>query len=80
MATSACPPSVMPNSPACLIALMVSVPALANPITLAPEPCACSRNEEKSEVGNGVLTEPTTLPPPFVITASASRCMVCPKT
>ena len=70
----------MPNSPACLIALMVSVPALASPITLAPEPCAWSRNDEKSEVGNGVLTEPTTLPPFLVITALVSRCRVWPNT
>src|SRR5882757_4828518 len=40
----------MPNSAACLIELMVSPPALARPITLAFEVCACSRNEEKSLV------------------------------
>ena len=35
-----------PNSAACLTALMVSLPALARPITLAPEDCACSRKDE----------------------------------
>jgi len=36
------------NSPACLIALMVSPPPLASPMILALEACACSRNDEKS--------------------------------
>src|ERR1044071_8427664 len=44
------PPLTMPNSAACLIELMVSPPALARPITLAFDDCACSRNEEKSAV------------------------------
>ena len=47
------PPSTMPNSAACLIELMVSPPALARPITFAPEPCAWSRKEEKSAVLSG---------------------------
>jgi hypothetical protein len=34
---------------------------LASPITFAFDAWAWSRNDEKSEVGNGVLTEPTTL-------------------
>ena len=34
---------VTPNSLACLMVLMVSAPALARPITLAPEAWACSR-------------------------------------
>src|ERR1051325_841631 len=44
------PPLVMPNSAAALIELMVSPPALARPMTLAFEVCACSRNDEKSLV------------------------------
>ena len=43
------PPLTMPNSAACLIELIVSPPALARPMTLAPDACACSRNDEKSE-------------------------------
>ena len=46
-----CPPWTMPNSAACLIALMVSPPALASPMTLAFDACACSRNDEKSRAG-----------------------------
>jgi len=30
-----CPPATMPNSPACLIALMVSPPPFASPMILA---------------------------------------------
>ena len=37
----------MPNSWACLIALVVSVPAFGASITLAPEPWACSRYDEE---------------------------------
>src|SRR3954466_14595522 len=48
-----CPPFTMPNSDACLIELMVSPPALARPITLALEACACSRKDEKSLVLSG---------------------------
>jgi hypothetical protein len=33
---------------ACLIELMVSPPALARPMTLAFDACACSRKDEKS--------------------------------
>src|SRR3954451_3215345 len=73
------PTLVMPNSDACLTALMVSPPALASPITLAPDPWACRRNEEKSEAGNGVLTEPRILPPFFVTTTLVSRYNACPK-
>lgn len=35
--TSFCPPATMPNSPAVLIALIVSVPALARPMISAFE-------------------------------------------
>src|SRR6201747_139816 len=62
-----CPPLTMPNSAACLIELMVSPPALASPITLALEACACSRNDAKSEVPSGCLLDPSTLPPCFSI-------------
>ena len=55
----------MPNSAACFTALMVSPPALASPITLALEFCACSRSEAKSAVPSGCLLEPSTLPPCF---------------
>src|SRR3974390_3678838 len=44
------PPLTMPNSAACLLELMVSPPALARPMTLAFEDCACNRNDEKSLV------------------------------
>ena len=50
------PAWVMPNSAACLMELMVSPPALARPMTCAPEACACSRKDEKSVPGNGCLT------------------------
>jgi len=38
---------------ACLIELTVSAPALASPMILAFDACACSRNEEKSVAGKG---------------------------
>src|SRR5215813_1466648 len=57
------PPLTMPNSAACLIELMVSPPALARPMTLAFDDCACSRNDEKSLVLSGWRTLPRTLPP-----------------
>ena len=38
----------MPNSCACLIEFVVSPPALASPMILAFEACACNRNDEKS--------------------------------
>ena len=47
------PPCKMPNSEACLMELMVSPPAFASPMILAPDAFACSRNEEKSVPGNG---------------------------
>src|ERR1700758_687509 len=47
---SFCPPLTMPNSAACLIELIVSPPALASPMTLAFEDCACNRKDEKSLV------------------------------
>src|ERR1700678_1012087 len=57
------PPLMIPNSPACLIELMVSPPALARPITLALDALACSKKEEKSLVLIGTRTLPNTLPP-----------------
>src|SRR6478752_1229843 len=45
-----CPPLTMPNSAPCLIELIVSPPALASPMTLALEDCACSKNDERSLV------------------------------
>src|SRR3954466_12143257 len=54
---------VMPNSLAALIALMVSLPALARPRICALLDWACSRNDEKSLADNGCLTVPTTVPP-----------------
>ena len=47
------PPLTMPNSAACLIELVVSPPALARPMILAFDACACSRNDEKSCVLSG---------------------------
>src|SRR6478672_5799214 len=72
------PPLTMPNSDACLIELMVSPPALARPMTLAFDDCACSRNDEKSAVLIGARTAPTTLPPFLVTTALVSRSSACP--
>ena len=60
-AASFWPPLTMPNSAACLIELVVSPPALARPMILALEACACSRKDEKSEVLSGCLTPPTHL-------------------
>ena len=57
------PRRVTPNSAACFTALIVSVPALARPITLARLCCAWRRKEEKSVLCNGWRTEPSTLPP-----------------
>ena len=53
----------MPNSAADLIVLIVSPPAFAMPMIFAFEVCACSRNDEKSEVLMGWLMTPTTFPP-----------------
>src|ERR1043166_3363022 len=58
-----CPPLTMPNSAPCLIELMVSPPALASPMILALDACACSKNDEKSLVLSGWRTLPSTLPP-----------------
>jgi len=69
----------MPNSPACLIALIVSWPALARPITLAFEDCACSRKDEKSCVLSGCLTAPSTVPPEAFTTSLTSRSSAWPK-
>src|SRR4029453_7376469 len=77
-AASFWPPDTIPNSAACLIALVVSPPALASPMTLAFDACACNRKEEKSEVLIGCLTPPSTLPPFAVTTAAVSRSSACP--
>src|SRR5215216_2419035 len=45
-----CPPAAIPNSAPALIELIVSPPALARPMILAFEVCACSRKDEKSLV------------------------------
>ena len=74
-----CPLLVMPNSAACLIELIVSPPALARPMILAFDACACSRNDEKSCVFSGCRTLPRTLPPPAFTTASVSRSSAWPK-
>ena len=42
-AASVWPPWVMPNSRACLMVLMVSEPAFAMAMILAPEACAWSK-------------------------------------
>ena len=69
----------MPNSDACLIVLTVSPPALASPITLAPEACACSRKEEKSWPGKGWRTAPSTSPPAASTTAVVFASSAWPK-
>jgi hypothetical protein len=53
----------MPNSAACLIEFEVSRPALAKPMTLARDPWACRRKDEKSGALRGWRTAPATLPP-----------------
>ena len=74
------PRRVMPNSAACLMQLVVSVPALARPITFARLACACRMNDEKSVVpGKGVRTWPTTRPPAARTKAEVSRSSACPK-
>src|SRR3546814_5702355 len=55
---SFCPACTIPNSAACLIELIVTVPALAKPMTWEPDPCAWSRKEEKSDVLIGTRTAP----------------------
>src|SRR3954468_7625689 len=67
------PPATIPNSEAALIELIVSPPALARPTILAFEACACSRNDEKSDVLSGWRTLPSTLPPFASTTAAVSR-------
>src|SRR5437763_17062956 len=57
-----CPPLTMPNSAPALIELMVSPPALASPMTLALEVCACSRHDGKTVLLGGRRTAPRTLP------------------
>src|SRR5215471_15277857 len=74
-----CPPRTIPNSAPCLIELIVSPPALARPMILAFDDCACSRNEEKSLVLSGTLTLPSTLPPLASTAAAVSRSSACPK-
>jgi hypothetical protein len=69
----------MPNSPACLIELMVSWPALARPMTLAFDDWACSRKDEKSCVLSGCFTLPKTLPPAAFTTSVTSRSSAWPK-
>jgi hypothetical protein len=73
-----CPPWTMPRRVPCSIAFVVSAPALAKPMILACDACASSRNEEKSEVGNGWRIRPSTLPPWATTTASVSRSSVSP--
>ena len=69
-----------PNSAACFTQLMVSVPAFARPITLAPLARACTRKEEKSEVpGKGVRTPPSTRPPAARTKPPVSRSSAWPK-
>ena len=57
----------------------VSLPALASPITLALDDCACSRKDEKSCVLSGWRTWPTDLPPLASTTAFTSRSSAWPK-
>ena len=52
-----------PNSPACLIALIMSDPVLASASTLAPELCAASSGPAKSVVPSASRLDPATLPP-----------------
>jgi hypothetical protein len=73
MPTSRWPCRVRPNSPACLIALMVSVPALDSATTCAREAWACSRKEEKSPAFSGCRTRPSTRSPSAFTTASTPR-------
>ena len=70
---------VTPNSLAALIELMVSPPAFARPRICALLDCACSRNDEKSLVDSGCLTEPTIVPPAALTTVEVSFCSCAPK-
>ena len=70
---------LMPNSAICLIEFTVSPPALASPITFAPLDCACTRNEEKSDVpGNGYCDAPATVPPAAFTRSLVSDCNCLP--
>ncbi len=69
---SFCPPCVIPNSRACLIEVIVSLPALASPITWHRTPVHGSRKDEKSCVANGWRTAPTTVPPARLTKLDAS--------
>ena len=53
------PPRAMPNSAACLIELVMSLPPLTSPTILARELCACRRKEAESVVPSGWRTLPT---------------------
>ena len=53
---------VMPNSLAALIELVVSPPALARPMILALEACACSTKDDRSGVASGGLGVPAFAP------------------
>ncbi len=69
---------LMPNSLATRTALCRSPPALAMPITSAPELCACSMKEAKSEAPMGWCREPSTSPPAFSTALVASYSMDLP--
>src|SRR5580698_980888 len=70
---------VMPNSFADFKELMKSSPALARPRTCALDLCACSRNDEKSDVDSGTRTAPKVLPPLASTTFDAAACSCAPK-
>ena len=71
---------VTPNSCTCLMVLTRSGPALASPITWAPELCAWRSGEDMSVVPSGCLTSPSTVPPAALTALVASAESVLPKT
>ena len=73
------PPWKMPNSPPSLMALTLSGGPLAMPMIFAFEAWAWRMKDDRSGVANGCDTEPSTLPPFWVMTCEASRSSAWPK-
>ena len=72
--------AVTPNSRTCLMVFTRSGPALASPITSAPELWAWSSGEDMSAVPSGCLTSPSTVPPAAFTALAASAERPLPKT
>ncbi len=72
------PFAARPNSAAALMALMVSVPALARATIFALEACAWRRYALKSVVPSGCATSPSTVPPSLRTSTPTSCARVLP--